>query len=216
MSTYLEVRKKLNDALNFNPADAEAQKIKSAIRELDIAELKEAEAEFVAASQRIAEAMAKLKAVAAALQPNIASAVIDKVNGALADITPLAENVSRLVRGEPAAVFDSGQGGSGTTSDGSVPTAGDEVASPTPATAPVPAEDRITTGKTPDEMIDDILAREGGFVNHPADRGGPTNFGVTQATLASWRGREATIDDVRSLTIDEARDIYRTKYYVGP
>ena len=216
MSTYLEARKKLNDALNFNPADPEAQKIKSAIRELDIAELKEAEAEFVAASQRIAEAMAKLKAVGAALQPNIASMVIDKVNGALADITPLAENVSRLVRGEPAAVFDSGQGGSGATSDGSVPTAGDEVASPTPAAAPVPAGDRITTGKTPDEMIDDILAREGGFVNHPADRGGPTNFGVTQATLASWRGREATIDDVRSLSIDEARDIYRTIYYVGP
>ena len=28
--------------------------------------------------------------------------------------------------------------------------------------------------RTVPEMIDDILRREGGFVDHPADRGGPT------------------------------------------
>lgn len=218
MSTYLEARNKLDDALNFvHPDSPEAQKIKSAIRELDIAELKEAEAEFVAASSGMAEAMAELKAVVATLNPNIASDAIARVNGALADITPLAENVSRLVRGQPAAVIDSGQGGSGASSNGPEPSAGDEVESPTPAAASAPAGGHVASARrTPDQMIDDILAREGGFVNHPADRGGPTNFGVTQATLTSWRGREATIDDVRSLTMDEARDIYRTRYYVGP
>lgn len=217
MSTYLEARKKLDDALNFvDPDGPEAQEIEAAIHELDTAELKEAEAEFVKASQSIAEAMTKLKAVVAGLNPNVASDALDRVNGALAVITPMAENVSRLVRGEPAAVIDSEQGGSDSTSAGLQRPASGDVASPVPAEPSAPAGDHVTSAKTPHEMIDDILAREGGFVNHPADRGGPTNFGVTQATLSSWHGREATIDDVRSLTIDEARDIYRTNYYVGP
>ena len=32
---------------------------------------------------------------------------------------------------------------------------------------------------TVDQMIDDILRREGGYVNHPADKGGPTKYGIT-------------------------------------
>ena len=30
-------------------------------------------------------------------------------------------------------------------------------------------------------LIDELTEREGGYVNHPADRGGPTRFGVTEA-----------------------------------
>ena len=70
--------------------------------------------------------------------------------------------------------------------------------------------------KTVDEMIEDILSREGGYTNNPADRGGPTNFGVTQATLAEWRGVEVTPEDVEQMTIDEARSIYLTNYLIKP
>jgi lysozyme family protein len=69
---------------------------------------------------------------------------------------------------------------------------------------------------TPNEIIEAILRREGGFVDHSADNGGPTNHGITQATLADWRGRQATVDDVRVLTEAEARDIYRETYIVRP
>jgi lysozyme family protein len=67
------------------------------------------------------------------------------------------------------------------------------------------------------DLIDGILHREGSdYTDHPADRGGPTRYGVTQATLAQWRGRPSIADDVRDLTENEAREIYREQYIVRP
>lgn len=54
---------------------------------------------------------------------------------------------------------------------------------------------------------------EGGFVNHPADKGGATNMGITIRTLATWRGTEVTVEDVRDLTRAEADAIYWSNYY---
>jgi lysozyme family protein len=70
--------------------------------------------------------------------------------------------------------------------------------------------------KSVDDLISDVLRREGGYVNHPSDRGGPTKYGITQATLAAWLGRPATADDVRALDEDTAREIYAQRYYHGP
>jgi lysozyme family protein len=67
-----------------------------------------------------------------------------------------------------------------------------------------------------DKIIDDIIQREGGFVDNPADRGGPTKYGITQATLAEARGRSVTRDDIAALTVGEARAIYRRKYVDEP
>ena len=33
---------------------------------------------------------------------------------------------------------------------------------------------------TIDQLIDDVIAREGGYSDHPADRGGPTRWGITE------------------------------------
>lgn len=54
---------------------------------------------------------------------------------------------------------------------------------------------------------------EGGFSNHPADKGGATNMGITIGTLADWRGKEVSVEDVRNLTRAEADAIFRTRYY---
>lgn len=69
---------------------------------------------------------------------------------------------------------------------------------------------------TTDDLIDGIIKREGGFVNDPDDPGGPTCWGITKATLARWRKRRVTTAEVRDLTKDEARAIYRAQYIDQP
>lgn len=54
---------------------------------------------------------------------------------------------------------------------------------------------------------------EGGFTNTPGDMGGPTNHGITLATLSAWRKRQCTLDDSRKLTLQEAEVIYRANYW---
>ena len=69
---------------------------------------------------------------------------------------------------------------------------------------------------TIDSILADVIRREGGYVDEDADRGGPTNYGITQATLGSWRGNAVTAGDVRQLAEDEAREIYERRYVVDP
>jgi lysozyme family protein len=68
-----------------------------------------------------------------------------------------------------------------------------------------------------DRILDLILSREGGLADHPQDRGGPTNMGITLPTLSTWMApHPATIDDLRRLTADEAREIYADLYVARP
>lgn len=71
---------------------------------------------------------------------------------------------------------------------------------------------------TVDQIIDDLLVREGGFADRPGDRGGPTKFGITAATLGIWRslGRPATRAEVQAMSEHEARDIYAAEYIAHP
>ena len=69
---------------------------------------------------------------------------------------------------------------------------------------------------TDDLVIERILAREGGYVDHPDDRGGPTKFGVTRDTLEHWRGHAVSSEDVARLSKDEAKEILRFRYIVQP
>jgi type VI secretion system secreted protein VgrG len=65
-------------------------------------------------------------------------------------------------------------------------------------------------------MIDRVLEREGGFVDNPFDKGGPTNKGITYETLKSYWGRTPTLEELRELTTETARDIYYDIYVVRP
>jgi lysozyme family protein len=67
-----------------------------------------------------------------------------------------------------------------------------------------------------DTMIGDIIKREGGFVNHPRDHGGPTKYGITLKTLEAWRKEDLDVIDVQLLSKSEAAEIYETNYYLKP
>lgn len=66
-----------------------------------------------------------------------------------------------------------------------------------------------------ESLISKVIEREGGYVNHPNDHGGPTNWGITQATLAAWRKQPVTAFQVQTLSQTEARHIYRDQYFRG-
>ena len=61
-------------------------------------------------------------------------------------------------------------------------------------------------------LIDDVIAREGGYSNHPADRGGPTNWGITQAVARD----NGFVGDMRALPRATAVAIYRRIYWDRP
>ena len=75
--------------------------------------------------------------------------------------------------------------------------------------------------KSVEDLARDIIAREGGFSNDPADPGGPTNHGVTLNTLRRL-GFDLTGDghtdlaDVKALTPDKAVAIYTEHYFRRP
>lgn len=71
------------------------------------------------------------------------------------------------------------------------------------------------------ELAEEIVAREGGYVHDPADSGGPTNHGVTLATMQGLRldvtGDGAVdVSDVRALSRRQAVELFLTRYYQRP
>ena len=63
-----------------------------------------------------------------------------------------------------------------------------------------------------DRLIEDVIEREGDYVNHPADRGGPTRWGITEAVAR----QQGYFDDMCDLPQSDAAAIYRRLYWVAP
>lgn len=69
-----------------------------------------------------------------------------------------------------------------------------------------------------EELITDVLKAEGWdtYTNHPADKGGPTKWGITLKAWSEYRGHEVSEHDVQSITEAQARDFYEKLYVIGP
>jgi len=74
---------------------------------------------------------------------------------------------------------------------------------------------------TIENILDEVLRSEGGFVEDPADPGGATNHGVS---LRYARGvgldndgdGDTDRDDILLVTAEQARDLYRDDFWSGP
>lgn len=60
--------------------------------------------------------------------------------------------------------------------------------------------------------IEALIDREGGYVDHPADKGGPTTWGITEAVAraSGYGGR------MQDLPRDFARAVYQRQYITAP
>ena len=71
------------------------------------------------------------------------------------------------------------------------------------------------------QIAQEIVAREGGFVNDPDDPGGATNHGVTLHTLRRLGldpdgDGDVDVDDIRAVTPAQAARLFITHYHDGP
>ena len=64
-----------------------------------------------------------------------------------------------------------------------------------------------------DKCLEMLLHHEGGFVNHPRDPGGMTNFGVTRMVYEKWVGRKMSEQDMKDLTHADVAPIYKNQYW---
>lgn len=69
----------------------------------------------------------------------------------------------------------------------------------------------------PKQFIPMLQKFEGGWSNHPADRGGATMCGITYKTFSAWRKRkkqpEPSLDDLRNISQEEWADIFISLYW---
>ena len=63
------------------------------------------------------------------------------------------------------------------------------------------------------KLIPFILKWEGGFSNHPLDKGGATNKGITIATFRQFFGKNATVEQLKNMTDTQWENIFRNGYW---
>ena len=56
-----------------------------------------------------------------------------------------------------------------------------------------------------DFAFDFLIGAEGGYVDHPADPGGATKYGISQRAYPN--------EDIANLTLDRAKELYRRDYW---
>ena len=80
-----------------------------------------------------------------------------------------------------------------------------------------------TFTKTDQEIVDkqfeaavsNVFIHEGGYVDHPSDPGGATNYGISLRFYRKVISKDATKEVIQSLSKDDARRIYYDHFWIG-
>lgn len=81
-----------------------------------------------------------------------------------------------------------------------------------------PIKDFVSCEEKFNKVAPIILEHEGGFVNHPSDKGGPTNMGITIGTWTKYANEDLgienpTVSNLSRITNEQATIIYRKRYW---
>lgn len=63
------------------------------------------------------------------------------------------------------------------------------------------------------KLIPFILKWEGGFANHPKDKGRATNKGITIATFRSFMGQHSTVEQLKNMTDEQWETIFEKGFW---
>lgn len=65
-----------------------------------------------------------------------------------------------------------------------------------------------------DDALKFVLKQEGGYSNHPADKGGATNKGIIQSEYNRYRrDKNLSVRSVKDIEDKEVKEIYETQYW---
>ena len=64
-----------------------------------------------------------------------------------------------------------------------------------------------------EKCLAEVLKHEGGYSDHPEDKGGATNYGVTQKVWEEWVGHPVTKDDMKNLVPSNVMGLYHNRYW---
>ena len=63
------------------------------------------------------------------------------------------------------------------------------------------------------DFLKKLLKLEGGYVNHPNDKGGCTNKGITIDTFREFYGKDMNCSDLENITDEQLEHIYKKNYW---
>lgn len=72
-----------------------------------------------------------------------------------------------------------------------------------------------------EELVKNIFEKEAGYSDHKNDKGGKTNYGITEETLKNYQriyggmGNSGTFVEPKNLSQDQAKEIYRNEFFYG-
>lgn len=79
----------------------------------------------------------------------------------------------------------------------------------TPLSGPLPDPTAFT------QAFAYTVGNEGGYTNDAYDSGGPTNWGITQADYAQFKGHPVSAADVKAMPKSDAQEIYKKRYWTS-